>query len=123
MIPFYRLFSVNKLNINGMIKVLLGVLLLASPALAQTTTQPAKTTKATSGSANSAKPMSASAMARSKKPIPPPSLKDNLESKDNAIPSYRKEKDAGVKKGTNRYQPRRTESGARKDTLIDRRKN
>jgi len=117
MIPLYRLFSVNKLNINGMIKVLLGALLLASPALAQTTT------KATSGSANSAKPMSASAMARSKKPIPPPSLKDNLESKDNAIPSYRKEKDAGVKKGTNRYQPRRTESGARKDTLIDRRKN
>lgn len=108
-----------------MIKVLLGALLLAVPALAQTTPQTTKasTAKPTSGSANSAKPMSASALARSKKPIPPPSLKDNLESKDNAIPSYKKEKDAGVRKGRNRYQPRRTESGARKDTLIDRRKN
>jgi len=108
-----------------MIKVLLGVLLMATPALAQTTPQTAKTstTKATSGSANSAKPMSASALARSKKPIPAPSLKDNLESKDNAIPSYKKEKDAGVQKTRNRYKPRRTESGARKDTLIDRRKS
>ncbi|GAB3773577.1 hypothetical protein GCM10028818_15320 [Spirosoma horti] len=109
-----------------MIKVLLGVLLMATPALAQTTPQTATKTsapKSASGSANSAKPMSASAVARSKKPIPPPSLKDNLESKDNAIPSYKKEKDAGVQKTRNRYKPRRTESGARKDTLIDRRRS
>ncbi|AKD53984.1 hypothetical protein [Spirosoma radiotolerans] len=108
-----------------MIKVLLGVLLMATPALAQTTPQTAKTSapKSASGSASSAKPTSASASARSKKPIPPPSMKDNLESKDNAIPTYKKEKDAGVQKVRYRYQPRRTESGARKDTLIDRRKS
>lgn len=46
-----------------------------------------------------------------------------MESKDNAIPSYKMEKDAGVQKTRNRYAPRRTDSGARKDTLIDRRKN
>lgn len=108
-----------------MIKVLLGVLLMTTPVLAQTTPQTVKTSapKSASGSANSAKPTSASASARSKKPIPPPSMKDNLESKDNAIPTYKKEKDAGVQKTRNRYQPRRTESGARKDTLIDRRKS
>lgn len=106
-----------------MIKVLLGVLLTTS-VLAQTPTQTAKTGSPKSTTASATKPKATSAaMARSNKPIPPPSQKDNLESKDNAIPSYKKEKDAGKHKIQNRYTPRRTESGARKDTMIDRKKS
>ena len=102
-----------------MIKVMLGVLLLTTSALAQTTPQTAKTSSAKSMTASATKPKAMStATARSNKPIPAPSQKDNLESKDNAIPSYKKEKDAGVKKGKNRYNARRTASGARKDTML-----
>jgi hypothetical protein len=108
-----------------MIKILLGVLLTTS-VLAQTTPQTAKTgsPKSTTASETKPKAMSASAAtARSNKPIPPPSQKDNLESKNNAIPSYKMEKDAGKHKIQNRYTPRRTKSGARKDTIIDRKRS
>ena len=104
-----------------MIKVLLGVL-LTTAAFAQTAPQTAKTSSAKSMTATATKPKAMStATARSTKPIPAPSQKDNLESKDNSIPSYKQEKDAGVKKGKNRYNPRRTASGARKDTMLYRR--
>lgn len=103
-----------------MINLLLGVLLLAAPA--QTTPQNPKSGSPRSMTASATKPKAmSSTTVRSNKPIPSPSRKDNLESKDNAIPSYKKAKDNGVSKGRNRYSPRRTASGARKDTLIDRR--
>ncbi len=112
-----------------MIKLLIGALLMATTTLAQTTLQSVKksSTKPTSSSqastVKSTKPTSGStAKPVSTRPIPPPSQKDNLESGDNAIPSYKKEKDAGVHKGVNRYTPRKNAAGARKDTLIDRRK-
>ena len=110
-----------------MIKVLLGALLITTTALAQTAPKAAQaaSTKSTVGSMNATartgKPMSGSA-AQPMRPLPQPSLKEKLESGDRAIPSYKQEKDAGVHKGRNRYTPRRTASGARKDTLIDRRK-
>jgi hypothetical protein len=104
------MFFRNKTQQNVMIKVLIGVLLVTTSALAQTTPQTAKT--------SSTKPTAASATARSSKPIPAPSQKDNLESKDNALPSYKAEKDAGKHKIQNRYNPRRTASGARKDTML-----
>ncbi|GAB3026972.1 hypothetical protein [Spirosoma pulveris] len=108
-----------------MMKLVIGVMLLATTAMAQTTpkgsTAGSSSPKSTTTNATKPKAMSV-ASARSSKPIPPPSLKDNLESKDNAIPSYKMEKDAGVQKTRNRYVPRRTDSGARKDTLIRRRK-
>ncbi|MFD2932838.1 hypothetical protein [Spirosoma flavum] len=109
----------TKLTNTIMIKVLLGALLITTASLAQTAPKTAKTgsTKPTASSmassAKTTKPM---------RPLPQPSLKEKLESGDDAIPSYKKEKDAGVHKGVNRYTPRRTASGARKDTLIDRRK-
>ncbi|WP_425290724.1 hypothetical protein [Spirosoma linguale] len=111
-----------------MLKLVIGVMLLATTAMAQTTPKGSSAgsnaPKSTTANANATKPKATSAAtARSNKPIPPPSLKDNLESKDNAIPSYKMEKDAGVQKTRNRYVPRRTDSGARKDTLIRRRRS
>ena len=88
-----------------MLKLLIGSLLVATTALGQTTPQTPKatTTKSTSGTAMSAsktaKPMDAS----STKPLPQTTRKQKLQSGDNAIPSYRMEKDAGVRKGKNRY--------------------
>ncbi|SOD89865.1 hypothetical protein [Spirosoma fluviale] len=108
-----------------MMKLVIGVMLLATTAMAQTapkgSTAGSGSTKSTTANATKPKAMSA-ASPRSNKPIPPPSQKDNLESKNSALPSYKKEKDAGVQKTRNRYEPRRTDSGARKDTLIRRRK-
>ncbi|AUD05485.1 hypothetical protein [Spirosoma pollinicola] len=102
-----------------MIKLMLGVALMTTTALAQTTPSSNKASEPKSMTAGVNNPKSKSAVtARSNKPIPPPSQKDNLESKDNAIPSYKQEKDAGVRKGKNRYAPRRTASGARADTLL-----
>lgn len=88
-----------------MIKLLIGSLLVATTTLGQTTPQAPKgsTAKPTSGTAMAAskttKPMDASAT----KPLPQTTRKQKLQSGDNAIPSYRMEKDAGVQKATNRY--------------------
>ena len=37
------------------------------------------------------------------RPVPQTTQKQNLQSGDNAIPSYRMEKDKGVRKGRNKY--------------------
>ncbi|GAB3890776.1 hypothetical protein [Spirosoma agri] len=119
-----------------MIKFMIGALLITTTTLAQTAPQAAQTgaakpasglttksnAKATqAASASASKGTSTSATARrSTKPIPKPSQSDNLESKDNAIPSYKKEKDAGIHKTQPKYTPRRTSSGARPDTMNQR---
>jgi cytoskeletal protein RodZ len=123
-----------------MIKLMIGALLITTTTLAQTAPQTVKSssTKSVSAStvtrpskqpATSAKSTTksnststaADASRRSSKPIPKPSLSDNLESKDNAIPSYKKAKQAGEHKVKPKFSPRRTASGARPDTM-DRRK-
>ena len=112
-----------------MIKLVMGALLLASTAMAQTASPPNQagtaerpsgstesTTRSKSSSAKASGTKSSSAAA-SNKPLPQPSLKEKLESGDRAIPSYKAEKDAGIHKAKYRYSPRRTETGARKDTM------
>lgn len=106
-----------------MIKLLIGAMFVATTTLAQTTTTPADQKRAgvkdkPSGSTESTtRSKSKTAVAASTKPLPQPSLKEKLESGDRAIPSYKQEKDAGVHKVKYRFSPRRTESGARKDTM------
>ncbi|GAB3979353.1 hypothetical protein GCM10028806_44500 [Spirosoma terrae] len=105
-----------------MIKLLISALLLsAGIAVAQT---PSKSTSGAAKSATNSKTASSSAtkpssgsVARSTKPIPKPSQKDNMESKDNAIPSYKQAKDAGKSRASYNYKPRRNASGARLDTM------
>ncbi|UFH56281.1 hypothetical protein [Spirosoma sp. KNUC1025] len=102
-----------------MIKVLIAALFVATTSLAQTPSPPKKglNSQAMSSSATSTTMTKAmAANAKKKGPLPEPTQKEKLESGDRAIPSYKQEKDAGVHKGRNRYTPRRTKSGARKDT-------
>ncbi|WP_460906477.1 hypothetical protein [Spirosoma areae] len=96
-------------------KLLIGAWLLVSTAvLAQVPPKGAKTSspKSTPGST---KPASGS-IARSTRPLPQPSLKEKLKSGNSNNPNYTKAEDHGkhVKRD---YSPRRTASGARKDTL------
>jgi hypothetical protein len=96
-----------------MLKLLLGALLISTTALAQTTKPASKTTLTGS---KSIRPVSKKT---ANKPIPQTSLDEKMTSKDNAIPSYRmaKERDKDAKMGKGRqFEPRRTSSGARKDT-------
>ncbi|QKZ13905.1 hypothetical protein [Spirosoma sp. KUDC1026] len=97
-----------------MLKILLGALLISTTSLAQTT-KPASKTPLTGS--KSTRPVS---KAEAKKPIPQTSLNEKMTSKDNAIPSYRmaKERDKDARMGKGRqFEPRRTSSGARKDTM------
>jgi hypothetical protein len=88
-----------------MIKVLIGSLLIATTVLGQTTPQTPKgsAAKSTSASATSATKMNKPMAASATKPLPQTTRKQKLQSGDNAIPSYRMEKDAGIRKGMNRY--------------------
>ncbi|RYC68822.1 hypothetical protein [Spirosoma sordidisoli] len=103
-----------------MITYLIGACLAVS--LAQADPQSPKqtgSTKAASGSATAAtaKPASATAPAR---PLPDHPLSTKLQDENNSNPYYRKEKASG--RGTKReYTPRRTASGARQDTMNQRR--
>lgn len=101
-------------------KLLIGALLIATIALGQTPSKPKQVTgtKPTSSSTTSTTMTKAMATnAKAKGPLPQPSLKEKLESGDRAIPSYKEEKDAGIHKGKAKFSPRRTKSGARKDTM------
>ena len=106
-----------------MIKLLIGALLMATTTLAQTTAPPSDQKRAgvkerpTGSTESTTRSGSKTAVAASTKPLPQPSLKEKLESGDRAIPSYKQEKDAGIHKGKAKYSPRRTKSGARKDTM------
>ncbi|UHG90840.1 hypothetical protein [Spirosoma oryzicola] len=129
-----------------MIKLMIGALLITATALAQTPPQtgqtsspkPASTSAASGNKSNkqtaasagtsskstttksaSATATAADAARRSpNKKIPAPSMKDNLESKDNALPSYKQAKTGAGKERTQpKYTPRRTASGARPDTM------
>lgn len=92
-----------------MTKILIGALLMATATLAQTTPKTAKNTTTKPSSSSHTQPT---------RPLPNPSMKAKLESGDNANPEYRKQKAAGETRGVkNRFTPRRTASGARKDTL------
>ncbi len=86
-----------------MINVLIGSLLLATTVLGQTTPQTPKGGATKSTSASSAtrmtKPMAASAT----KPLPQTTREQKLQSGNSNIPTYRMQKDAGVRKGRNRY--------------------
>lgn len=107
-----------------MMKLMIGALLMATTALVQnpqSTKNTANRPKSTTASATGYKGKSASeakAAARSNKPIPKPSQSDNLESKDNAIPSYNQAKSgAGKQRAKVRFTPRRNEAGQRLDTM------
>ena len=106
-----------------MIKLMIGALLMATTTFAQQAQTPSDNKRAgvkqkPSGSTESTtRSQSKTAVAASTRPLPQPSLKEKLESGDNAIPSYKQEKDAGIHKGKAKYEPRRTKSGARKDTM------
>lgn len=101
-----------------MIKVIIGALFVTTTAFAQTVQTPAANKKAgvavrPSGSTESTtKSKSASATAASMKPLPQSSAKDNLKSGDTNIPSYEKEKEAGIHKGRAKYPPRKTSRSA-----------
>ena len=86
-------------------KLLIGLLLTTTVAVAQTTP------KSASAKASPAKSTSA---------LPQPSQKTKLQSNDDVNPNYHKEQaeGRGIRHG---YKPRRTASGARLDTM-DRRK-
>ncbi|GAB4021608.1 hypothetical protein [Spirosoma koreense] len=103
-----------------MMKVLMGMLLVTTTALAQTSPDAKRANvaeKPTGSTESTTRSKAKTTAAASTKPLPQPSLKEKLESGDRAIPSYKQEKDAGIHKGKNRYAPRRTESGVRKDTM------
>ncbi len=106
-----------------MIKLVIGALFVATTAFAQKAQTPSDNKRAgvaekASGSTESTtRSQSKTAVAASTRPLPQPSLKEKLESGDRAIPSYKQEKDAGVHKVRPKYEPRRTKSGARKDTM------
>jgi hypothetical protein len=86
-----------------MIKLLIGSLLVATTTLGQTTPQTPKGSAAKSTSATATTKMTKPMAASATKPLPQTTRKQKLQSGDNAIPSYRMEKDAGVRKGRNRY--------------------
>ncbi|GAB3542186.1 hypothetical protein [Spirosoma fluminis] len=115
-----------------MIKIMMAALLTTSVAVAQTTPQNAKgnATNATTSTgpkgASAAKSASTSKTPASgtepSRPLPEHSLKTKLKNDNTSNPNYNLEK-ARSDRGTKReYTPRRTESGARKDTM-DRRKS
>lgn len=98
-----------------MTKLWLGVLCMAATSVfAQTT--PKTTQSTTTKPAASSAAMAKTSKPVSNKPIPKPPIQDKLESGDNAIPSYKLEKEHGIHKGKGAFAPRRTASGARKDT-------
>ena len=108
-----------------MYKLLIGALLMATTTLAQTGTQGTQTAAQPKKAGVAVRPTgSTESTTRSKssgaapsRPFPQPSLKEKLESGNTNVPTYKKEKDAGIHKNPNRYTPRRTDSGARKDTM------
>lgn len=102
-----------------MMKVLIGSLLVATTTLAQTPRQQAKM----EGKTNS--PMSrtvASTLSSSTqptagadtRPLPQTTRKQKLQSRDNAIPTYRIEKEHGVHKSDVRYPRKKKTSDASK---------
>jgi hypothetical protein len=96
-----------------MINHLIGALVATTMAVAQTPQQPAagKATKPASTTATTP------AAAKSSRPIPEQPLKTKLENRNSAIPTYKKAKDNGQRGIQPKYTPRRTDSGARKDTM------
>ena len=109
-----------------MIQYLIGVVLFTTVSLAQTTQQPDKNTdsakpkSATTAGATATAPQAATASGPPR-PLPEHPLETKLQNESNVNPNYRKEKRSG--RGTKReYTPRRTASGVRKDTLMNRRK-
>lgn len=104
-----------------MINYLMAAFLATSVTFAQTAQKPAtkgsRPGAAVTTSTGSAKPASTTAPLR---PLPEHSLQTKLQSNDNSNPNYKKEKARG--RGVKReYTPRRTASGARKDTMNQRR--
>lgn len=112
---------------------MIAALLTASVAVAQTTPQskdggsasasakggsgagkPTATTKPSS--TGSSKPNAASATEPSR-PLPEHSLKTKLRNSNTTNPYYNLEKDKGERRAKREYTPRRTQSGARKDTM------
>ncbi len=99
---------------------------MATTTLAQTTTQPQPTKETNvanrpSGSTESTTRSKAKASKGPVRPLPQPSLKEKLQTKNTNNPNYQKEK--SQQNGSKReYAPRRTASGARKDTLLERRR-
>lgn len=105
-----------------MIKLLIGMLFITTTALAQTAQTPSDQKRARvadkpSGSTESTTRSKAKATTASARPLPQPPLKEKLESGNSANPMYKKAKDAGVRKTSPKYPPRRSKSGVRKDTM------
>lgn len=103
-------------------KLVIGAMLMATTAFAQQAQTPSDNKRAGvvqnpagSGSTESTT-RSKSKKATSTRPLPQPSMKEKLESGDRAIPSYKKEKDAGVHKGRAKYPAKQTADGAPKKT-------
>ena len=109
-----------------LIKVLIGAMLVATTTVAQTaqqsTNQAGGTANRPSGSTESTTRSTAKASKGPVRPLPQPSLKEKLQSKNTNNPNYQREK-SGQSGSKREYTPRRTASGARKDTLLERRKN
>ncbi|SFD27995.1 hypothetical protein [Spirosoma endophyticum] len=103
-----------------MIKLVIAAMLVSSTAFAQQAQTPSDNKRAgvaekASGSTESTtRSQSKTAVAASTRPLPQPSMKEKLESGDRAIPSYKKEKDAGVHKGRAKYPAKQTAGGAPK---------
>jgi|SRR5919199_4243479 hypothetical protein len=116
-----------------MIKLMIAALLTTTIAVAQTAPQNAKggaakgastTTKSTSASktpasGTSAKPTAASPTEPSR-PLPEHSLKTKLKNDNTNNPYYNLEKDKSKRGAKREYSPSRTKSGARKDTMDQR---
>ncbi|WP_080238778.1 hypothetical protein [Spirosoma rigui] len=99
-----------------MINYLIGALVATTMAVANPAQQPA-TGKATKPASTTATTPAAGAAAKSSRPIPEQPLKTKLENRNSAIPGYKKAKDNGQRGVQPKYTPRRTDSGARKDTM------
>ena len=110
-----------------LINVLIGAMLVATTTVAQTTTQSTQSTNQAStadrpsGSTESTMRSKSKAAKGPVRPLPQPSLKEKLQTKNTNNPNYQREK-SGQTGSKREYAPRRTASGARKDTLIDRRR-
>lgn len=112
-----------------LIKVLIGAMLVATTTVAQTAQQPtqqstnqAGTAQRPSGSTESTTRSNAKASKAPVRRLPQPSLKEKLQTKNTNNPNYQREK-SGQSGSKREYAPRRTASGARKDTLLERRKS
>ena len=109
-----------------MLRLLTVVLLATTAATAQTTPKTTKPGSVTNTMASRAStpptggPASKSA-AKLDRPIPEQPLRTKLRNANTTNPNYNREKDLTARGTRREYNPRRTASGARKDTLNQRR--